>query len=347
MSSSASEVVSTTTGIRRSSSSALMRASTSRPSTRGRLRAGRMRPGRGASAYSPSWKRNASASSPLLTTWSSLAILASASASFVISTSPGSSSTRRISTGAAKSESVVTSGSIVVGDGEGPAHRRPLGDVGVDPDAAAMEFDDLLAQRQADARPGIELLGVEPLEDDEHPLGIGLLDADTVVRHPERPLTVVLGGGDLDAGRGVTAELEGVGDHVLEEGGQERRVALDGRQGPLADDLRPGVVDGRLQVRQGPVEGLVAVDRHENLGGPADPGEGQQVVDQRLHALGAVDGELDVLIGPLVELALVAALEELAEAGHLPERLLEVMGGDVGELLQVGVGAGQLLGLGR
>ena len=80
--------------------------------------------------------------------------------------------------------------------------------------------------------------------------------------------------------------------------------------------------------------------------GPTHPGEGQQVVDQLLHALGAVDGELDVLVGPLVELPLVAALEQLAEARHLAQRLLQVVGGDVGELLQVGVGAGQLLGLG-
>ena len=38
-----------------------------------------------------------------------------------------------------------------------------------------------------------------------------------------------------------------------------------------------------------------------------DAREREQVVDQRLHALGAVDGEVDVLVGALVELAAVAA----------------------------------------
>ena len=42
----------------------------------------------------------------------------------------------------------------------------------------------------------------------------------------------------------------------------------------------------------------------------------------------------------------VPALQQLAEAGHLAQRLLQVVRGDVGELLEVAVGPGQLLGLG-
>ena len=71
----------------------------------------------------------------------------------------------------------------------------------------------------------------------------------------------------------------------------------------------------------------------------ADAGEVQQVVDQHLHAVGAVDREVDVLVGPFVELPAVAALEQLGEAGHLAQRFLEVVRGDVRELLQLGVGA--------
>ncbi len=77
----------------------------------------------------------------------------------------------------------------------------------------------------------------------------------------------------------------------------------------------------------------------------ADAGEGEQVVDQALHALRAVDGEADVLVGPLVELPAVAALQELAEAGDLAQRLLQVVARDVGELLEVAVGPLQVAGL--
>ena len=93
-------------------------------------------------------------------------------------------------------------------------------------------------------------------------------------------------------------------------------------------------------------DGLIheQVGVHDLAGGirAADPGEREQVVDQHLHALGPVHGEVDVLVGALVELAAVALLEQLAERRHLAERLLQVVRGHVGELLQLGVRAGQL-----
>ena len=75
---------------------------------------------------------------------------------------------------------------------------------------------------------------------------------------------------------------------------------------------------------------------------PADAGELEQVVDQVLHPAGAVDGELDVAVGALVELARVAPLEHLGEARDLAQRLLQVVRGDVGELLELLVGALEL-----
>ena len=70
--------------------------------------------------------------------------------------------------------------------------------------------------------------------------------------------------------------------------------------------------------------------------------EGEQIVDQDLHPLGPVDGEVDVLIRAVIELPGVAALERLAEAGHLAQRFLQIVRGDVGELLEVGVGSLEL-----
>ena len=73
-----------------------------------------------------------------------------------------------------------------------------------------------------------------------------------------------------------------------------------------------------------------------------DAREREQVVDQHLHPLGAVDGEVDVLLAALVELVGVARLQRLAEARDLAQRLLQVVRGDVGELLELGVRALQL-----
>ena len=101
----------------------------------------------------------------------------------------------------------------------------------------------------------------------------------------------------------------------------------------------------RLDLGRGGQRDLAQVDGLEAGRGAADPGEGQQVVDQPLHALRAVDREPDVLVGPLVELPAVAALQELAEAGDLAQRFLQVVARDVGELLEVAVGPLQVAGL--
>ncbi len=51
------------------------------------------------------------------------------------------------------------------------------------------------------------------------------------------------------------------------------------------------------------------------------------------------------LVAPIVELVAVALLQQLAERRDLAQRFLQVVRGDVGELLKLGVGAAQLGGL--
>ena len=75
------------------------------------------------------------------------------------------------------------------------------------------------------------------------------------------------------------------------------------------------------------------------LGAPAGARVGEQVLDQPAHAVGAVDGEVDELVGVLVDPAVVAAAQQLQVAGDHPQRLGQVVRGDVGELRELGVGA--------
>ena len=72
---------------------------------------------------------------------------------------------------------------------------------------------------------------------------------------------------------------------------------------------------------------------------------GQQVLDQALHAAGAVDGEGDELVGVGVQPSLVASRQQLRVARHHAQRLLQIVRGDVGELAQFLVRAVQLLHL--
>jgi hypothetical protein len=111
MSCSASEVVSTTTGIVFSASSAFISASTWRPSFLGRLRSSSTMSGVGAAAWPPSRRRNWSASTPSFAWCRLLRILPSLRASCVSRASPRLSSTSRISTGRLRSNIAVMSSS--------------------------------------------------------------------------------------------------------------------------------------------------------------------------------------------------------------------------------------------
>src|SRR5688572_2232723 len=117
------------------------------------------------------------ASSPLLTTCSSLRTLLACSASLVMSTSPASSSTSRIVIG---DWLFSDTGWLLGVDRESQVNRGAPVHVGIYPDPSAVELDDLPAERQADAGPLVDVAPMESLEDHEHALGELGLDADAV-----------------------------------------------------------------------------------------------------------------------------------------------------------------------
>lgn len=178
---------------------------------------------------------------------------------------------------------------------------------------------------------------MQPLEEDEDLLLELRCDADAVVADGELPHAVGGYGADVDVRRPVGApELDGVRQQVLPEHAQLGGVPHDRRQ-HVVGDLGPTLLDGHAEVVEGLAHHLLQIDGLVLVVHAADPGECQQVVDEDLHTVGAVDGEGDVLVGPLVQLAPVAPLQELGEAGHLAQRFLQVVRGDVGELFQLRV----------
>src|SRR2546430_15361336 len=71
---------------------------------------------------------------------------------------------------------------------ESELKRRALADAGLGPDTAAMAFDGLLADGQADPGAGILRGRVRALEDAEDALGVGGVHANAVVAHGEEPV---------------------------------------------------------------------------------------------------------------------------------------------------------------
>src|SRR6187200_2498213 len=177
------------------SSSVLISARTSRPSLRGRLRSSRMRSGRLAPAWSPCWRRKSIASTPSETECSRLRTLLSANASWMRRTSPGSSSTSRTSitwtfSGVLMDRSLLVLGrwGAALGGGQDEVEARAAPGLGRgEPDAAAVELDDLAAHGQADAGAIVGIARVQALEDHEDPVGVLVVDPDPVVGHREVP----------------------------------------------------------------------------------------------------------------------------------------------------------------
>ena len=111
----------------------------------------------------------------------------------------------------------------------------------------------------------------------------------------------------------------------------------------LADlDRRAALGHRGAQVPQRAGHELARVDALDAQVGRPGAGVEQQVVDHALHALDAVDRVGDELPRAVVEPVAVLALEQRHEPGDRAQRLGQVVRGDVGEGLEVGVGALEL-----
>ena len=183
MSSSACEVVSTTTGMRRSSGSALISASTSRPSLRGRFRSSRIRSGpRRLGVRAPAAAENSMRLDAVVDDAAGgCTTLASFRASMVSRTSPGLSSTSRISM-AAIARTLASCVAPPFGNGEdrtsSPCPARDS--TQIRPPWRSTIFLQIARPMPV---PGYSLAAVQPLEDQEDPLDVLRLDADAVVAH--------------------------------------------------------------------------------------------------------------------------------------------------------------------
>jgi hypothetical protein len=208
----------------------------------------------------------------------------------------------------------------------------------LEPNAPAVALHDPLADRQADARARVFIPGVQALEDHEQPLRVLGIDPDPVVLDGEDPRTPVVPRRHVDPRGLAAAELDRVRDQVLEHQHELRGVGAHRRQ-IVVDDQRLALLDGGREVPDRLAQGGVRIGRLDRLAARPDPGVGQQVVDLPLQADGAVHRVADVLLGLVVELLSVTLGQELRVARDHPQRLLQVVRGDVGELLEFLVGA--------
>ena len=166
--------------------------------------------------------------------------------------------------------------------------------------------------------------GVEPLEQDEHPLAILGGDPDAIIADGERPCAILALGGDVNAQRSFGPKLDGVADQVLEQLGQLGGVADDGREG-IVGQVGVTLVDRHPQAGFDTLEDRFEIDVLHLDVAPPGAGVREKVGDQRLHPPPTVHGVGDVPLGALVQLAAVPALQELEVADDGAQWLLQVV----------------------
>src|SRR5215208_280047 len=212
-----------------------------------------------------------------------------------------------------------------------------------DPDPAAMALDDALADRKAHARPRVLVLAVEPLEHVEDPLSLVRIDADAVVAHRDDALAVDTLGADRDNRRLLAMELDRVADQVSEKSLELGRAPLHDRQ--LAFDLYAGscLLDPRGERPERRIDDLGELDAGRILGPRLKPRVVEQVVDHRLHPRGLVADVAQERPALLVERVAMALAEHPCIRRQQDQRLLQVVRRDVRELIELGIGALQVL----
>ncbi|MNZ63675.1 hypothetical protein D3C78_818280 [compost metagenome] len=205
-----------------------------------------------------------------------------------------------------------------------------------------MSFDDLLDDRQPDARARVLLTAVQTLERIEDAVEVFLVESHAIVADAQAPFP----GGlifSIDANVwqfALLVEFHRVAQQVLQQLADLRRVALDGRQW-LALDMRAAALQSALQILQYLVEHSIQLEVDERLAARGNPRVGQQVADQRLHAGSRRTHAHQVVATLLVEGA-GTGLQAFGKGLDLAQWLLQVVGGDEGELLQLAVAALQL-----
>src|SRR5215203_2855617 len=224
--------------------------------------------------------------------------------------------------------------------GKGQHESRALPGRALRADGAAVPFDDLVADRQADTCALILRSAVQPVKRQEDALGVLAVEADAVVLDVDFGLPGRAAQGiHLHDGRlAWSVEFERVADEVLEDLTHLHGVALDPRE--LADRHAPTRgLNAHLEIAERVVHERRELDELRLLLLRRHARETQQRLDESLHARRGAVHPAQVIAALIIEFARVLLRHAVGERLDLPQRLLQIVRRDVREVLEVAVGA--------
>ncbi len=125
-------------------------------------------------------------------------------------------------------------------------------------------------------------------------------------------------------------------DEVLEKLTELHQVGAHGRQF-VADDYRLFFIDGDLQTIERVFYRGCGFDRRRRSSLHIDTRLDEQILDDDLHALGVVDQECMYFAASSSSESPKSLQKQFGVDRHPAQRLLQIMGGDIGELFQLRV----------
>src|SRR3954451_23811833 len=285
-------------------------------------------------------------SSPSTTKWTSLRSRASTMASWVICRSSASSSAIRIVTGRdeldggkwrlrARCRLIRRQAIKWWLQRQRDRECRALARYALPRNGASVALRDAAAQSQADTRARVGVAAMQAFEDSEDAAGVARIEADAVVAHRDLGGVSAHAPVDADDRRHVLpAELDPVGDEVLKQLTHPQWICGECRE--LAD-LHRGtcLMDDCFEIRDHVLCDLRQFDGLYSAGLGGDSREREQIVDQVLHTLRRGHHPVDVVSSRRGYVIPLLAFEALGERAHLAQRLLQVVGGDRREPLEL------------
>src|SRR5581483_1447994 len=216
---------------------------------------------------------------------------------------------------------------------------------GFHPRAAAHALGALAHDRKPEARAGIGLDAVQPLEDPEDALLILRGDADSVVLDAQAYAVLVAFAAHMDARLDVRSDeldrvREQIDDHL-----HECRAVREPNGQRLGDrDMRAAAPSVVGDLSQRIVNG--GVERHWRYHDAlaAEPAIREQIKDEPIHVLGRSADMFGIFFAYLVEPIAEVLQQRLAKPAHHAQRRAQVVRDRIGERLHLLVGLAELGG---
>src|SRR3989338_10350947 len=181
--------------------------------------------------------------------------------------------------------------------------------------------DNFLADSEANPGTRIFCSIVKALKQEKNPFKVFRCNANAIVAYMKYPFAVLKFCAYLHTRRIAAAKLESIADQILKELSELRAIRIEHRQG-AANNIGPMLFNDQAEIGQCLVKCYFCVCLGKGRIAGVDAGQHQEIIDDRLHACGAIHRITNEFISILIQFSAIALSYELSVTRHHAQRLL-------------------------